>query len=175
MKVITNAVILTLILITVNLVGCTKSNENVETNAEAQENQIQNNDEDYKQRYTTVLCRQFDASINSIFWLRQRNYPKQEATERYTDVLRQGNEIDERLEFIENVIEEAYKQPIYYPEIEENPFILEDTRPDDKKRLTNLADQFTAEQYDKCLNELTGYMKRNHESIFGSAYVPKPN
>jgi len=77
--------------------------------------------------------------------------------------------------FIRSAIDDAFIQPVYYPELKDNQYILENTRPDDHKKFEELQSKYTSEQKVKCLDALTPYAKANHQLLFGDIYVHKPS
>lgn len=162
---------LTFILTTGSIIGC--SNYNEETSKEEVNNIVEEKDDDaeYKERYTAIICNQAIVNVPEIFYTKQRNMPKNEAIADYIES--KGTSDKEMISYYTNVLNDAYEQPIYYPELETDAFFSYNN-PEGQKKLEKLRDEFNEKQYARCLDELTEYTKENHKLIFGSAYIPKP-
>ena len=168
------AIALIFMTITGGVIGCSNSDEiSLEEGVTRQESQTilnEDNDKEYKERYTAVICRQAIVNVSELFYARQKNMPKNEAIVSYIES--KGSLENPIVGFYAKVLDDAYKKPIYYPEIENDPFFT-DQNPKADDELKKQREIFEGEQYDKCLDELTPYTKENHAAVFGSAYVPK--
>lgn len=128
-------------------------------------------DDEYKQRYTVVICRQMDAAYLDAFSSRQKGKTKEETF----DYVTQGNAENIEPQFmklIKTLLDDVYSLPIYYPELNkpENGSLF----PSEYKDYKLYEDEFIKGQRLKCLDELTPYTKKNHERLFGNMHVPKP-
>ena len=164
---------LTFILTTGSIISCSNYNEKTSEEVTQDINIVKEKDDDaeYQARYTAIICNQAIVNVPELFYTKQKNMPKNEAITNYIES--KGTSNKEMVSYYTNVLNDAYEQPIYYPELEKDPFFFYNN-PEEEKKLDKLRDEFNEKQYARCLDELTEYTKENHELIFGSAYIPKP-